>query len=66
MAAIEICNYRASDAKKIGCLCNVVDIITKNTLHKSISRNQIPGGCFFYLTAEFGLLHNTMKRDIPD
>ena len=60
MAVREICNYGASDAKKIGCSSNVVDIITKNTLHKSVSRNQIPGGCFFYLTSEFVLPHNTI------
>ena len=59
MAVRKICNYGAYDAK-IGYSCNVVDLVTKNTLHNSVSRNQIPGRCFFYLTSEFGLLHNTI------
>ena len=48
MAVRERCNYGAYDAKKIGCSCNVVDIVTTLV------------GCFFYLTSEFALLHNTI------
>ena len=47
MAVREMCNYGACDAK-IKCSCNVVDIVTTLV------------GCFFYLTSEFALLHNTI------